>query len=726
MSVTKTTFCRICENQCGLIATVENEQIAHVEPDKDHVVSKGYACIKGLKLENFRATSDRLQYPLKKINGEYQRISWQQALLEIGQKVRQLRSDHGNDSVGLYFGNPISFSPLLPLWITGFVKGLGTSKSFNTGSLDCNNKFAVGEKMYGAAMALTFPDVDKTQFLMIIGGNPAISKMSFIHLPDPLKRLGGIIERGGQVIHLNPRRTETAKALGEQVFIRPDTDVYFLLAFLHEILQRDVVDKAHIDQYMTGFSELKKTADDWSPDKQAMITGVSANKLRELVSAYLNADGAALYLSTGVNQGRNGTLAFWIMEAINAITGNLDRRGGTLMGLGIFDYAKMMAGAKMTTNYSRIGNTASLLESLPAALLADEILTPGVGQVKSLFVISGNPLLTSTHSEKLAKALDQLELMVSVEIVRNETANYADYILPGSHFTERPDIPFTFFSFSGITPIPWFQYTDRLVSMPGECKDEMWTISQLARYCAAPMFGSRLMQFFVNMGETLKKVPVLGSRLTPTAERILGWVCRFSKQGSLNKLRQHPHGILRSGVEGNSYLGQRVVTKNGKVNLAPAEFVELASRRLPTMFSEECEGPKHLKLITKRERFSHNSWAHNDPAFIKGKRVQNYLYMHPDDARSRDIADGEQVRISSRCGVVTVAAAVSEDMMPGSVALPHGWGHQQAEGLSVAKTTLGANANILASDGPDAIEPISGMAQFNGIVVHVEALNQQA
>ena len=724
MSVTKTTFCRICENQCGLIATIENDQIIHVAPDKDHVVSKGYACIKGLKLESFRATPDRLKYPLKKINGEYQRISWEQALSEIGQKVRQLRSDHGNDSMGLYFGNPISFSTLLPIWITGLIKGLATSKSFNTGSLDCNNKFAVGEKMYGAGMALTFPDVDKTQFLMIIGGNPAISKMSFIHLPDPLKRLGAIIERGGQVIHLNPRYTETAKALGEQVFIRPDTDVYFLLAFLHEILQRDAVDKTTIETHMRGFSELKKVTADWSPDKQAMVTGISANKLRELVSAYLDADGAALYLSTGVNQGRNGTLAFWILEVINAITGNLDRRGGSLMGQGIIDYAKVMANANMATNYSRIGNTASLLEALPAALLADEILTPGDGQVKGLFVISGNPLLTSTHSEKLAKAFDQLELMVSVEIVRNETANYADYILPGSHFAERPDIPFTFFSFSGITPIPWFQYTDRLVNMPGECRDEMWTISQLAKHCNAPLFGSRVMQFFVNIGETLKHLPLLGSRLTPTAERILGLVCRFSKQGSLKKLRQHPHGILRPALEGQSYLGKRVVAKDGKVNLAPSEFVELAKTRLPEMFAAECEDPRHLKLITKRERFSHNSWAHNDPAFIKGKRSQNYLYMHPDDAQTRNITDGAQVRISSRSGVVTVAASLSKDMMPGSVALPHGWGHQQAEGMSVAKTTQGANANILTSDGPDAIEPISGMAQFNGIVVHVEALKQ--
>lgn len=723
MSQIKTTFCRICENQCGLSATIENDQITHIAPDMEHVVSKGYACIKGLTLENFRTSEDRLQHPLKKINGSYERISWQQALSEIGDKVEMLRKTHGDDSMGLYFGNPISFSPLLPLWITGLAKGLKTTKFFNTGSLDCNNKFAVSERMYGAGMALTFPDVDKTQFLMIIGGNPLISKMSFIHLPDPVKRLQGITERGGRVVHINPRNTETAKAVGEHEFIRPDTDVYFLMAFLQEILQRNIVDQSHIAKHMSGFDKLLSAAKDWTPEKQAMVTGISASKVRELVNAYLEADGAALYLSTGVNQGRNGTLAFWVLEVINAITGNLDRRGGTLMGQGIIDYAKMMAGSDISVNHSRIGKTPSLLEALPAALLADEILTPGDGQIKGLLVISGNPLLTATNTEKLARAFERLELMVSVEIVRNETANYADYILPGSHFAERPDIPFTFFSFSGLTPIPWFQYTDRLVNLPGECKDEMWIISQLAKHCNAPLYNSKVMQFVINMGEHFKRIPLLGSRLTPSAERILGLICRFSKQGSLKQLRQHPHGVLRTPLEGNNYLGQRVVTIDGKVNLAPEEFLELAKTRLPEIFTEECEAPNHLKLITKRERFSHNSWAHNDPAYIKGKRNQNYLYMHSNDALQRNISDGEAVRVSSPSGVVSVTVSITNDMMPGSVALPHGWGHQNAEGLTIAKTTGGANANVLASDGPDAIEPISGMAQLTGIVVHVEALN---
>ncbi|MEO6027130.1 MAG: molybdopterin-dependent oxidoreductase, partial [Candidatus Binatia bacterium] len=710
-----TTFCRICEAQCGLVATVDGDRILAVRPDTEHVVSKGYVCVKGLSIENVRASPDRLTHPLKKVKGGYERISWDQAFAEIGTKVRALRTEHGDDSVGLYFGNPISFSLLAPLMIAGFVRGLGTSKFFNTGSLDCNNKFAVSERMFGAGMALTFPDVDHTKFLMVIGGNPAVSRMSFIQLPDPMARLGAIVERGGRLVFVNPRRIESAKAAGEHLFIRPDTDVYFLFAFLHEILARDAVDHARVRAHMTGFDALADVVHDWTPEKQAEVTGIPAATLRALVTDYLAADGAALYASTGVNQGRNGTLAFWALEVINAITGNLDRSGGSLMGKGIIDYAKLLAKAPMTTRHSRIGQVPSLLDALPMALLADEILTPGPGQMRALFVMSGNPVITSANSSRLERALDALELMVSVEIVRNETANHAHYILPGTHFAERPDVPFTFLSLSGLTPIPWFQYTDRLVAPPGECRDETWILGRLAEACGAPLYGSRLLQAALDASAALGRAPFLGAWLQPLPERVLGWLARAGGQGSLAHLRRHPHGVLRPPVTGEDYLGQRVVTPDGKVHLAPDDFVALARERLPATFADERRQGGRLKLISRRERFSHNSWAHNDPAFIKGKRSTNYLYVHPDDAAPRGIVDGAFVRVTSATGEVVLPASLTDDMMPGSVALPHGWGHAKATGLSVASTTTGANVNILAADGPDGLEPISGMAQLTGI-----------
>ncbi len=720
MTETKTTFCRICENQCGLLVTVDNNRITHVEPDKDHVASKGFACIKGLSIEKMRTTPDRITTPLKKSDKGFEAISWQQAFDEIGAKIRQLRKDHGDESVGAYFGNPISFSPLMPIFWTAFTQGLNTHKAYNTGSLDCNNKFLVSQHLYGSPMALTFPDIDRLECLIMIGANPAISKMSFINLPDPVRRLQEVEARGGKVFNVNPRRTETAKAVGEQVFIRPDTDVFMLLGFLNEILARNAVDENRISQFMSGFEALKPLCADWTPERQAEVTGISADQLRRLVDSYLNANGAALYASTGINQGSNGTLAFWLLEVINAVTGNLDRNGGSLMGLGIFDYGRATKDADKEVFHSRIGNTRSFLGALPAALMADEILEPGEDQVRAMFVLSGNPLLTATNSDKLGRALDKLELLVSIDIVRNETAEYADYILPGTHFTERPDIPFSFVSLSGLSPNPWYQYTDSLLDPPGDCRDELWIIRQLAKACDAPLFGSKLLQTVVNTGETLGQLPLVGKRLTPMSERLLGLISRMGKQGGLRTLRRHPHGKALPRIEGDSYLGKRVLTDDGKVQLAPDVFIELGAQRLKSSFDKARQEKNVYRLITKRERFSHNSWTHNDIAFVRGKRQTNYLYLHPEDAQKLGCNDGDMIEVSTDSGAVTLPAAISDDMMPGTVALPHGWGHQQASGLSVASKTLGVNANILAADGPSAIEPLSGMAQFNGFCVSLK------
>ena len=731
---TATTLCRICEAQCGLQVDIDRklQKITAIRPDERHVMSEGYSCIKGLTFEDFRASPDRLTKPLKRINGKHEKpqfepISWQQAFEEIGEKVKKLRKQHGDDSVGLYFGNPIAFSLLYPIFINGFVRGLNTSKFFNTGTLDCNNKFAVADRMYGAGMALTFPDVERNRFLMIIGGNPAISKMSFINLPHPVKKLKAIVERGGQVVHLNPRRTETARQVGEHVFIRPDTDVFFLLSFLRRILQRfesgDIeLPVQRIEKYMAGFDKLWQVVRDWPAERTVEITKVEPQTLHQLVDDYLAADGAALYLSTGVNQGSNGTLAFWVMEVINAITGNLDRLGGVQMGQGVIDYASVLAKAPTETNYSRIGNTPSFLEAFPCGIMADEILDPGIDQVRAMFVISGNPLLSSSNSNKLAEAFKKLELMVSIEIVQNETADFADYILPGSHFAERPDVPFMFNSMCGTSGRPWFQYVEALVEPPGEARDEIWTMHQLGNYCNAPMFGSRVFHSLVNIGAALKRLPVIGRHLPTFPVFMLGLISRFGKQGSLKKLRQYPHGKKREPLQADNYLGKRVVTEDGKVHLAPDEFIELADKRLEQSFRQHQQSADKLKMITKRERFSHNTWTHNHDKFVAKDRFSNYLYIHPQDAKHRGIVDMADVVVSSAAGEVTIKARLDDYIMPGTVALPHGWGHRDSAGQQIASRTTGVNANILACDGVEHIEPISGMTQFTGLDVDVVAL----
>jgi len=719
---TEFTFCRICEATCGLKATIEGDRVVALEPDEDHVVSKGYSCIKGLRYHEIHHSPDRLRVPLKRVDGRFEEISWEQALDEIGAKVRQLVTDHGGDSVSAYLGNPIAFSLLPPVLTAAFLQGLGSRNLFQTGSQDCNNKFAAAQRVYGFPFIQPFPDVDRTQCLIMIGSNPAVSRASFMQLPDPIRRLRAIEGRGGKVFLVNPRRTETAKQMGTQVFIRPDTDVYFLLSFLHEVVSRDAIDHERVGLHMKGLDALRKVSESWPPERTSEITGVSAETLRAMVDAYTQADGAALFLSTGVNQGSQGTLAFWIQEAINAITGNLDRLGGTLVGYGyIKDFPKhaRKSGHTMRDDVSRIGQLPSVVDTFPAGLMADEILIPGEGQVRALVCLSGNPLLTVPNSNgRLEEALKALELLVVIDIFRNETANHAHYILPGTSAFQRPDLPFVFQSLMGAQPIPYVQYTDALLPPEGEQRDETMILLQLAAACGSTLFGSRMVNGFLNGWMGLGKLPAVGSRLGLTPERFLGLMARAFRLGSLSSLRNEPHGRLLEANHGQDFLGKRVVTDDGLVNLAPVELVE-AARNLEATFEQERTQRHKLKLISKREQHSHNSWLHNHPRFVEGKRSTNYLYMNPSDGKTAGVESGAMVEVRSSAGSVRLPVQLTDEMMVGAVALPHGWGHQAADGLSVASQTTGANANLLAADGPDALEYFSGMAKLNGIWVEV-------
>jgi anaerobic selenocysteine-containing dehydrogenase len=719
---TELTFCRICEATCGLKATIEDDRVVALEPDQDHVVSKGYSCIKGLRYHEIHHSPDRLRVPLKRVGDRFEEISWEQALDEIGAKVRQLVADHGGDSVSAYLGNPIAFSLLPPVLTAAFLQGLGSRNLFQTGSQDCNNKFAAAQRVYGFPFIQPFPDVDRTECLIMIGSNPAVSRASFMQLPDPIRRLRAIEGRGGKVFLVNPRRTETAKQMGTQVFIRPDTDVYFLLSFLHEVVSRDAIDHERVRLHMKGLDALRKVSESWPPERTAKITGVSAETLRSMVDAYLQANGAALFLSTGVNQGSQGTLAFWIQEAINAITGNLDRLGGTLVGYGyIKDFPKhaRKSGHTMRDDLSRIGQLPSVVDTFPAGLMADEILTPGEGQVRALFCLSGNPLLTVPNSNgRLEEALKALELLVVIDIFRNETANHAHYILPGTSALQRPDLPFVFQSLMGAQPVPYAQYTDALLPPEDEQRDETMILLQLARACGSTLFGSRMANGFLNGWLGLGNLPAVGRRLGLTPERFLGLMARAFRLGSLNSLRKEPHGRLLEANQGQDFLGKRVVTDDGLVNLAPVELVD-AARILEATFELERTQRDKLKLISKREQHSHNSWLHNHPRFVEGKRSTNYLYMNPLDGETAGVESGAMVEVRSSVGSVRLPAQLTDEMMVGAVALPHGWGHEAADGLSVASKTTGANANLLAADGPDALEYFSGMAKLNGIWVEV-------
>lgn len=713
---TQKTFCRICEAQCGLIVTTDGDQVVEIAPNKDHVSSAGYACIKGLKMGDFAHNPDRLTTPLKKIDGEFQPIAWDQALSEIGQRLKAIHTEHGGDAIAAYMGNPIGFSLWPTTALTFFLKAFGADKLFTPGTQDCANKFSGGERMFGSPNDQVFPDIDHNRLLIVVGSNPVISKMSFISLPHPMDRIAAIEERGGKVYWLNPRRTESAGRAGEHVQIRPDTDVFFMLGFLNEIIRRDVVDHQHVTQHMNGYETLAQVAQPWTLDRVSRVTRIPEATLGQMVSDYIEADGAAIYSSTGVNQGSFGLLVYWLQEAINAITGNLDKRGGVLAGKGVFPRPP----AAKPGLKSRINDIPYVNSTIPAGIMADEILSPGPGKVRAMFNMSGNPLLTCAGSDRLAEAFDDLELFVCLDIVRNETAEHADYILPTLHSLERADLPFYFFTMMGLMPTRNMSYTDAVLPPAGEARDEGLIYRQLCRRAGRPLAGSRLLQWLSNLGETLSKLPVLG-KLTTMDKLFLGLMTRSSKLGGLGRMRRYPDGLLLEPNKPGDYLGQRVQTPSGKVELAPADLVALAGS-LEQVYQRELTQDKALKIIQKRERFSHNSWAHNVEAFVKGKRRTNYLYIHSQDAAARNLADDDMARVSANGKYIDVPVNIDNDMMPGTVTVPHGWGHQSARGLNVANKTNGVNVNIIMPDGPDTIEPISGMTHMNGVIVEVGAI----
>jgi len=720
MTETLQTFCRICEALCGLEVTVDGDQVVDIRPDDQHVATRGYGCLKGLKQHRLYDTPDRLLYPMQRVDGELRRVSWDDALSSIGGKVRELIDNHGPDSIAMYVGTAAGFGVLHPVFAQGFMQGVGSASMFSSATQDCANKFSVAREVYGFPFTQPFPDLEHLNCLIIVGANPAISKWSFLQVSNPIRRLKEIEARGAKIFIVDPRRTETAKVAGEHVFIRPNTDVFFYLSFLNEMLATAEIDRARIDEYMTGFDELCRVAEAWSPERTAEVTRIPAETLREMVRVYREADGAALYCSTGVNMGTNGSLAFWLQECINAISGNLDRKGGTLVSTGVIDFAAFgkKTGVLLSENQSRIGKFRSVNDSMPGGILADEILTPGDRQIKALFVTGGNPLITMANSERLRDAFKELELLVVLDIQPSETASVATHVLPCTSPFQRPDLPFVFPLMLGLQLKPYLQATRAIVPPQGEQRDEASIYVDIAKASGVKLWGSAAAQRIFEGAKTLNSIGRRRKQPSIPQELLLSGLLRATKQGSFKKLLKEKHGRLRPQHDPGSFLGNRVVHDDGKVHLAPEVFLK-QSQKLEADFQLELDTKDKLKLITKRAITTHNSWTHNIEEFVSRERGTNHLYMHPEDAARAGLAEGDLADVSTDTGAVRVPVRLLSELMPGSVALPHGWGHQDSK-MGVASKTSGVNVNLLAADGPDKLERVSGMANLTGFLVEVK------
>jgi len=719
---TANTFCRICEASCGLVATVEENRVVSLAPDKAHHGTLGFSCMKGLHQHSMYDSPDRLQTPLKRVGDDFAAISWDQALREIGAKVKALR-DVSPQSIGMYVGTAAGFSILHPIFAEGFMQGLGSHNIYSSSTQDCANRFAAAKEMYGFPFFQPFVDLDHVECMLIVGTNPVVSKWTFLQVAHPVKRLKEVKARGGRIIVVDPRYTETAKVAGEHQYIKPNSDVFFFLSFLAEIFARNAYDAAALQQHSTGLDELRQVAMAWPAERTAAVTGIQPTELHALVSTFLKAKGAAIVTGTGLGMGQDGTLAQWLAECINAVSGNLDSRGGTLVGEGIFDFAGFAKknGMFMRKARSRIGNFRELNGGFPGGILADEILTPGKDQIKAMFVTGGNPLLTMANSARMSEAFKTLDLLVVTDIYLNETASLADYVLPATSPLERPDLPFVFPLFLGMQSIPYLAATDAVVKPTGKQRDEASIYTDLATACGTGLFGSKSTQWVLRLLKGLHRIRHPRAQPGLPQKLILDLILRSSGNGSLRALLKSPHGKPREQAAPGSFLGKRPITEDTKVHLAPAEFVA-AAEHLADRFSELAlaESNGVMRLISKRAHSTHNSWTQNIDALTNGAHNRsNHLYLHPDDGDRLGLAEGDVADIRSATSSIRLPVKLLEELMPGTVAVPHGWGHQHANGLSVASQLAGANVNLLASDGPDNIEPLSGMAHLSGIPVEI-------
>jgi anaerobic selenocysteine-containing dehydrogenase len=726
----KATYCRICEPLCGMVATVEDGRLLKLRPDQDHPLSQGFACPKGITFEQVHNDPDRVLHPLKRRpDGSFERVTWDHAMGDILTRLRAIHGEHGPQSIGWYFGNPGAFSAAHPIWLGAFMTLLGSPHLFTAGSQDVNSRFVASHLLFGAPLVVPIPDLARTDLLVVLGANPLVSHGSVLTSPRIKEQLHAIVGRGGRVVVVDPRRTETASAF-EWLPITPDGDAWLLLSLLHVLFEDGLADTAAIEQQASGAAALRALAQPFAPEQTAQHSGIDPATARALAHALASTERAALYGRTGTCLGRHGTLTSFLVDAVNVVAGKLDHEGGAMLGtLGIpGERLGNIALQRLTplgydARRSRLGDFPQVLGAEPASLMAKEIATPGPGQVRALFVSAGNPVLSVPNGDELEAAMRQLDLCVSLDLYVNETNAHADYVLPATTMYERADFPLPFQTY---LTTPFRQATEAVVPPAGEAREEWEVIDALMQGMARRAPGLAALQL------VRRALRLTGRRLEPRL--LLDLVVRLAEGGDRLGLRrggltlrrleaEHPHGKvlrphLRAGV-----LRSVSLHRDRRVALDHAAIrEEAADLRARAAASDAADFP--LRLIGMRELRSENSWMHNAPLLLRGGRRQR-ARMHPADAAALGLEEGDAMRLVTRHGAIELPVALTDDLKQGVVAVPHGWGHKGTGGWRRANAAArggGVNVNLLMSSEPEDLERLAGMAHLNGVPVRAEAV----
>jgi anaerobic selenocysteine-containing dehydrogenase len=738
-STTHFRTCPLCEATCGLEITMKGDSVGRIRGDRDDVFSHGFICPKGSTLKQLHEDPDRIRTPLIKRDGRWHEATWDEAYREIEQRLLPLLDAHGRDAVAIYLGNPNVHNHASTLYVRPLIMALGTTNIYSASTVDQMPKHVSAGLMFGDPLAIPVPDLDRTDYLLMLGANPWHSNGSLCTAPDFPGRLEAIRERGGRFVVVDPRRTRTAEEADEHLFIRPGTDAHWLFAIAHTLLADGLADPGDLAEHLDGLDRLDDLLAPFTPEAVAPICGIDADTTRRIAGELAAADAAAVYGRIGTHTVEFGTLASWIVDVVNALTGNLDRPGGAM-----FAYPAHAAphsgtpggrGFRTGRNHSRVKGHPEVRREYPIATLADEIETPGDGQVRALLTVAGNPALSAPDSGRLDAAFEQLDFMVSVDPYLNETTRHADVILPPPSPLAKSHYDLAFY---GLSVRNVANYSPALVDHDGPDDADIFArlslvVSGQGADADPAIIHTMVLDAMVTRavgrddsplhGRDPSELTALVDRSRGPADQALDVMLRAGPYGdqfgaepdglSLDKLEANPHGIDLGPL--TPQIPDALKTTTGKVELVPQPVVDDIPRLAATLGAHRNGS---LVLVGRRHVRSNNSWMHNVDVLVKGKD-RCTLHVHPDDADRLGLTDGGAARVCSRVGEVEAPVEVTDDILAGVVSLPHGWGHSRpGTRMQVAERHAGVNSNILTDGG--RLDPLSGNAVLNAIPVTVE------
>ncbi len=696
---TRLTACNLCEAICGLELTLTDGKVTGIRGNPDDPLSRGYICPKGTALADVYDDPDRLRTPVRRRGDDWEEIGWDEALDLVADGLARALNEHGRNAVGVYLGNPNAHALGSATHAVPFVKSLRTRNRFSASTVDQVPHQLVAWQMFGHQLLLPIPDLDRTSYLLVLGANPMASNGSLMTTPDFPKRARAIKERGGRIVVLDPRRTETAEIATEHVFVRPGGDVVVLLAMLRTVLAEGL---ARPPSYVDGIDELRRVVDDFTPALAEDVSGVPASTVERLARELCETRGAAAYGRLGVSATGFGSVSQWAINCLNLLAGDFDRPGGVMFPEPAVDVVgrRFVGTGHFDLYRSRVRGLPEYGGELPAACMREEIETPGDGQIRAFVSIAGNPVLSTPDGRRLGEAFESLDFMAAIDIYLNETTRHADVILPPTTALERDHYDLVF---HGLAVRNTARFSSAVFAKPPDAMHDWQIYRELtervsARLHRKPPLKARLRQ---------------RTRMRTSPTQQLALLLRTGRRTTLGELRAHPEGIdlgpLLPTMPG------RLQTDDHRIRLVPPLVVDDLVRLRAWLDDRPDDA---LVLIGRRHKQDNNSWFHNSTRLTRG-RPRHHLLMHPDDLSERGIADGALVEVSSRVGTVRVEVAATDAMMRGVVSLPHGYGHQ-VDGTRMRNATKVAGVSINDLTDP-ALLDVSGNAALNGVPVTVAA-----